>query len=90
MIDILNLQSELNQKLHFNSIEEGEKNLNDLKKLLRFPFNLITDQSMVKSYVHSIELNLHKMRSNIAIPDNVGGFPIVSSNFIQNYLKGKF
>lgn len=45
---------------------------------------------MVKSYVHSIELNLHKMRSNIAIPDNVGGFPIVSSNFIQNYLKGKF
>lgn len=90
MIDILNLQSELKSKLYFNSIEEGEKNLSDLKKLLRFPFNLITDQSMVKSHVYSIELNLHKMRSCIAISDNVEGFPIVSSNFIQNYLKGKF
>lgn len=45
---------------------------------------------MVKSHVHSIELNLHKMRSKRAIPDNIGGFPIVSSNFIQDYLKGKF
>lgn len=90
MIDILNLQPELQSKLHFNSIEEGEKNLNDLKKLLRFPFNLITDQSMIKSHISSIELNLHKMRFKRATSDNIGGFPIVSNNFIQNYLRGKF
>lgn len=50
-------------KLKFSSIEEGEKNLKFLRRLQKFPFNLIINQSLIQSDLNEVSVKLSKMVS---------------------------
>lgn len=49
-------------KLKFSSTE-GEKNLKFLRRLQKFPFNLILNQSLIQSDINEVSVKLSKMVS---------------------------
>lgn len=79
-------------KLKFSSVEEGEKNLKFLRRLQKFPFNLIINQSLIQSDIDEVSVKLSKMVSKrssmrITFEELYFGVPFVDSNFIKNQLR---